>query len=87
MLTFTGMHQIETWFAYTDHKIYITKCTALTSLYQLHVRGFLKKFLHFNIFKENGKSRRGGGTVGCRVTCQQGTPVDLAVGTRVVMKQ
>jgi hypothetical protein len=52
----------------------------------LHVRGIFKKFPHFYMFEENGKSRRGGGIVGCHVTSRQGS-VDLAVSVRVATKR
>jgi hypothetical protein len=47
----------------------------------------LKKFPHFYMFEENGKSGRGGGIVGCHVTSRQGKPVDLAVSVRVATKR
>jgi hypothetical protein len=46
-----------------------------------------KKFPHFYIFEENGKSGMDGGIAEYHVISWQGKPVDLAVSVRVAMKQ
>jgi hypothetical protein len=65
---------------------YLVPCKfAITSHY--HLGGIFKKFPHFHMSEENGKSGRGGDIVGCHVNSRQCKPVHLAVSVRVAMKR